>query len=65
MEKGRSDEQIAWELTDQLVRHAQDVFLPVWQRTGGNDGYVSFEVDPLLEDPDFDLPHAAACGPIC
>lgn len=58
VEKGRSDEQIAWELTDQLVRHAQDVFLPVWQRTGGNDGYVSFEVDPLLEDPDFDLPHA-------
>ena len=24
--------------------------LPVWEQTRGNDGYVSFEVDPLLED---------------
>jgi transaldolase len=28
------------------------VFLPVWRQTQGNDGYVSFELDPLLEDPD-------------
>src|SRR6188508_3433340 len=45
------DEQIAWQLTDMLVRQAQDVFLPAWQETRGNDGYVSFELDPLLEDP--------------
>jgi transaldolase len=38
------------QLTDQLVRDAQQVFLPVWEQTKGNDGYVSFEVDPLLED---------------
>lgn len=41
---------VAWEMTDQLVRQAQDAFLDVWQRTKG-DGYVSFELDPLLEDP--------------
>ena len=35
----------------QLVRQAQQVFLPVWESTKGNDGYVSFELDPLLEDP--------------
>ena len=29
---------------------SQVVFLPVWQETRGNDGYVSFELDPLLED---------------
>ncbi|MFV2070998.1 MAG: transaldolase family protein [Pirellulales bacterium] len=52
------DEAIAWRLTDQLVRDAQAVFLPVWRQTGGNDGYVSFELDPLLEDPELDLPHA-------
>jgi transaldolase len=23
----------------------------VWEKTGGDDGYVSFELDPLLEDP--------------
>ena len=33
-----------------LVRQAQEVFLPVWEDTKGDDGYVSFELDPLLED---------------
>lgn len=44
------DEALAWSLTDHLVRDAQQVFLPVWEQTKGNDGYVSFELDPLLED---------------
>ena len=47
---GLDDESLAWHLTDQLVRRAQEVFLPVWQHTRGDDGYVSFELDPLLED---------------
>ena len=34
-------------------------FLPVWQQTRGNDGYVSFELDPLLEDLKQGPPHAA------
>jgi transaldolase len=51
------DESIAWEMTDALVREAQSVFLPVWKATSGNDGYVSFELDPLLEDPVLALPH--------
>jgi transaldolase len=52
-----SDEQVAWQLTDELVRDAQGVFLPVWRATRGDDGYVSFELDPLLEDPDLNLAH--------
>ena len=55
--EGLDDGQIAWTMTDQLVRDAQEVFLPAWQESGGNDGYVSFEVDPLLEDPQSALPH--------
>jgi transaldolase len=55
---GKSDEEVAWKLTDQLVRQAQEVFLPVWKETRGNDGYVSFELDPLLEDPAAKLPLA-------
>ena len=51
-QQGLDDETIAWQMTDQLVRSAQDVFHPVWERTGGDDGYVSFELDPLLEDAD-------------
>ena len=53
-----SDEQIAWRLTDSLVHSAQQVFLPIWEKTGGNDGYVSFELDPLLEDAELGPPHA-------
>jgi transaldolase len=45
------DEAIAWRLTDGLVRQAQAVFEAVWARTRGDDGWVSFELDPLLEDP--------------
>ena len=47
---GKPDEEIAWELTDHLVKEAQGVFKPVWDETAGNNGYVSFELDPLLED---------------
>src|SRR5258708_38215771 len=49
-EQGLSDDDIAWRLDDELVKSAQGVFLPVWEQTKGNDGYVSFELDPLLED---------------
>lgn len=58
VDQGRSDSQIAWEMTDRLVRAAQDVFLPVWDATSGDDGYVSFELDPLLEDAQSDVPHS-------
>jgi len=58
LQEGKSDEEIAWQMTDKLVRQAQQVFLPVWQQTGGNDGYVSFELDPLLEDLKQGPPHA-------
>lgn len=50
MKQGLDDEAVAWRVTDELVRNAQDVFAPVWAETHGNDGYVSFELDPLLED---------------
>lgn len=55
---GLDNSAIAWQLTDQLVRGAQEVFAPVWQRTRGDDGYVSFEIDPLLEDPETNWPLA-------
>jgi transaldolase len=48
--QGMTDDQIAWALDDELVRTSQKVFLPVWERTEGDDGYVSFELDPLIED---------------
>ncbi|MFV0443371.1 MAG: transaldolase family protein [Planctomycetaceae bacterium] len=58
IQDGLADDGVAWCLTDQLVRQAQSVFAPVWKETQGNDGYVSFELDPLLEASDCPLSNA-------
>jgi transaldolase len=58
IKEGLDDEALAWRLTDMLVRQAQEVFLPVWESTKGDDGYVSFELDPLLEDVKQTMPVA-------
>ena len=49
---GHDDEAVAWALTDNLVSDAEKKFLPIYEKTSGNAGWVSFELDPLLEDPD-------------
>lgn len=48
---------LAWAMTDQLVSQAQEQFLDVWKATEGNDGYVSFEIDPLIDAGDSPLSH--------
>ncbi len=35
-------------LAQEDIRDACDLMAPVWERTGGVDGYVSLEVDPTL-----------------
>ncbi|MCA9044238.1 MAG: transaldolase, partial [Planctomycetaceae bacterium] len=49
------DNAIAWQVTDELVQSAQNVFRSIWDESNGNDGYVSFELDPLLEATDCPL----------
>lgn len=56
--QGQSDDAAAWTMTDRLVAKAEAVFRPVFDETKGNDGYVSFEIDPLLEDLTAGPPHA-------
>ncbi len=56
---GLDDYDTAWRTTDMLVSQAQEAFLPAWEKTEGDDGYVSFELDPLLEDPE---PRTSAGG---
>ena len=53
--EGLDNEAVAWQMTDRLVSAAQRVFEPIWEQTSGNDGYVSFELDPLIEDPELGL----------
>ena len=51
-----NDAGVAWAMTDYLVGEAQERLFPAWLKTGGDDGYVSFELDPLIEDPELNLP---------
>jgi transaldolase len=57
LDSGLDDESICWELTDELVSQAQAKFESLWSHSRGNAGWVSFELDPLLEDPSKDIPH--------
>jgi transaldolase len=50
IQSGGDDDAVAWKVTDRLVRRAQQVFDGVWHSTSGDDGYVSFELDPLIDD---------------
>lgn len=46
--KGYSTEQIVRFLMVRDIRRACDFFLPLHKESGGNDGFVSIEVSPLL-----------------
>jgi transaldolase len=52
-----TDDEVAWKFTDRVVDDAQTVFREVWDATRGDDGYVSFELEPLLEDVANPIPH--------
>lgn len=58
MKQGLDDDAVAWQVTDYLVSQAEQVFKPVYDATRGDDGYVSFELDPLLEDASCKLSQA-------
>ncbi|MDP9192585.1 MAG: bifunctional transaldolase/phosoglucose isomerase [Acidobacteriota bacterium] len=46
--QGKSRDEIYDELVTEDIGNAADVFQPVYERTNGEDGYVSLEVSPLL-----------------
>ena len=46
--QGKSRDEIYDELVVEDIGNAADVFLPVYEKTNGEDGYVSLEVSPLL-----------------
>ena len=46
--QGKSRDEIYDELVIEDLSNAADVFRPVYDRTNGDDGYVSLEVSPLL-----------------
>lgn len=46
--KGLSDEEMFFALALDDLSRAADLFLPIYKRTAGVDGFVSLEVSPLL-----------------
>ena len=54
---GIDDGGVAWALTNELVAGAEGEYLGVWEASGGDDGWVSFELDPLIEDPARPMTH--------
>ena len=48
VKEGKSGEALFFELALDDLTRAADLFRPVWDRTGGVDGWVSLEVSPLL-----------------
>ena len=46
--KGKSGEELFFELALEDITRAADMFRPIYDRTNGVDGWVSLEVSPLL-----------------
>jgi transaldolase len=45
---GKSAEEIFWQLAIEDIQGAADLFRPLYEESGGGDGYVSLEVSPYL-----------------
>ncbi|MEJ5240214.1 MAG: bifunctional transaldolase/phosoglucose isomerase [Anaerolineales bacterium] len=45
---GWDEERVFWQLAIEDIQEACDLFLPLYESTQGEDGYVSLEVDPRL-----------------
>jgi transaldolase len=48
LDEGKSGEELFFELALEDLTRAADLFKPIYDRTGGVDGWVSLEVSPLL-----------------
>jgi transaldolase len=46
----RQPEQMVWDLMVEDIQAAADLFRPVYDETGGADGFVSIEVGPAIAD---------------
>src|SRR5512136_1692117 len=45
---GKTAEEIFWDLAIEDIQAAADLFRPLYDESGGDDGYVSLEVNPDL-----------------
>jgi transaldolase len=50
LERSDDTKEVFFALAVEDIKRACDLLLPIWERTGGVDGFVSIEVDPDLAD---------------
>jgi len=50
MSEGLTAEQVYWKIVEDDIRAAAALLKPVWDASGGIDGFVSLEVSPELSD---------------
>ncbi|XP_024366475.1 uncharacterized protein [Physcomitrium patens] len=48
IKEGKNVEEAYWELVIKDIQDACDLFLPLYEKSAGGDGYISVEVSPLL-----------------
>lgn len=46
--EGKSNEDIYWRIIMDDIKSATDILRPIWEESGGEDGYVSLEVSPTI-----------------
>jgi transaldolase len=49
------DRDVAWSFADFLAVEAEQEFMTIWENSEYNEGWVSFEVDPMIESDDYDM----------
>src|SRR5262249_11393935 len=50
VDAGLEPRDIFFRLAIRDIREGADLLRPIWERTGGQDGYISFELPPELAD---------------
>jgi transaldolase len=49
------DRDVAWSFADFLAVEAEQEFMTIWENSEYNEGWVSFEVDPMIESDEYGM----------
>jgi transaldolase len=55
LEQSPEEREVAWSFANFLAAEAEQEFMTIWENSEYNQGWVSFEVDPMIESDDYDM----------
>jgi transaldolase len=55
LRQSSEDRDVAWAFADFLAVGAEQEFMTIWENSEYNEGWVSFEVDPMIESEEYDM----------